>query len=87
MSEVSDIVALFRQMADRIEKNDAKEFGGALLVVPPPDQNGQLQALDVLLIDPRRDPVAFYAMALSKVQIAAAMFEEQARARERQGFR
>lgn len=83
----SDVAELFRQMADRIEKN-AEEFGGVLLAVPPPDpQSGQIQAVDVLLITPSPDIANYWTMAQGKIQIAAAVFEEQARAKERMGFR
>jgi hypothetical protein len=84
MSELSD---LFRAMADRIDRVGDAEFGGALLIVPPPDQSGQNQAIEVLLIDPKRDPANYWAMATSKVQTAAAVFEEKARAMEQQRFR
>lgn len=84
MSELSE---LFRQMAERIEKVGDDEFGGALLVVPPPDQSGQNHAIEVLLIDPKRDPANYWAMATSKIQTAAAVFEEKARAMDQQRFR
>lgn len=76
---------LFRQMADRIERADEAEFGGAILIVPPLDQSGQPQAIEILLIDPKKDMANFWAMAQGKVQIAGAAFEERARMLERQG--
>lgn len=87
MSGAADVAALFRRMADRIEASDETEFGGALVAVPPLEQNGQLEAIEILLIDPRRDPANYYAMTRSKVEIAASVFEERARARTTQGFR
>ena len=65
----------------------AVDFGGAMLVVPPLDQNGQVAAIEVLLLDPRHDMANWWAMAKGKVDIAAAQFEERARAVERQAFR
>ncbi len=84
MSDISDV---FRRMAERIEGIDPKEFGGAVLIVPPPDASGMQRPIEILLIDPRRDLANFWAMARGQVEIAAAAFEERARALERQGMR
>lgn len=76
-----DVAELFRQMAARVAGVDASEFGGAVLIVPPQDPLAGVSqpSIEVLMIDPRRDPAAFWAMARGKVEIAAAAFEEAAR--------
>ena len=60
----ADPAQLFRQMAERIERNDTEEFAGAILIVPPPSDDGQNgEVVEVLFIDPRRDPVNFWTAA------------------------
>ncbi len=55
----------FKEMADRIEKNDPKEFAGALLIVPP-----EGDPIAVMLTDPKQDLDAFWGMCAAKIQIA-----------------
>jgi hypothetical protein len=74
-------------MAERRERAGEVDFGGAMLVVPPLDQAGTVAAIEVLLLDPKHDMANFWAMTKGKVDIAAAQFEERARAVERQSFR
>jgi hypothetical protein len=62
-------------MAARIERNEASEFAGALLVVPP--EGGEMIA--ILLVDPQRDMAHFWSTVAAKVTIAAREFEERAR--------
>lgn len=55
----------FRDMADRIERNDPAEFAGAVLIVPPDGE-----PIAVLMTDPKRDVEAFWSMASGKIQVA-----------------
>lgn len=65
-------------MADRIERNDPAEFGGALLLVPPDGGD----PVELLLIQPTRDLALFWSTVNSLVQIKAREFEEKARAND-----
>lgn len=58
---------LFREMADRIEKNDASEFAGAILIVPPSGE-----PIQVMINDPTQDIEAFWSLAMSRIAIAQA---------------
>jgi hypothetical protein len=64
---------LFRMMASRIERNADEEFGGAVLIVPP----SGAAAIEILLIDPRRDAASFWGAVQGKVAVAVAELQEQ----------
>ncbi len=63
--EANKFSAHFRAMAARIEKQDEKEFAGAVLIVPPTGE-----PIAVMITDPSKDPEAFLAVAMSRIQIA-----------------
>ena len=66
---------LFREMAARIERNAPEEFAGAIMLVPPPSNDGRNGApVEILLIDPNQDPRHFWATAKSESEIAAGAF-------------
>jgi hypothetical protein len=61
----NDAAALFRQMADRIEKNADEEFSGAFLVVPP----GDCEPLDGLSVSSKPNIPAFFSNLQGQVEI------------------
>ena len=68
----SEPAEILRAMADRVDRNDADEFGGVLLVIPPPTQDGSGgDPVEVLLIDPAQDTANFWATATTKLKAAA----------------
>lgn len=69
---------IFRSMADRIDRNDPKEFAGAMLVVPP--DGGE--PITMLLIRPDHDLAMFWATVGSMIAVAAREFEEKARSND-----
>jgi hypothetical protein len=71
----------FRQMADRIEKNDAEPFAGAVLIIPP----GDGVVVEMLNLDPSPDAALFWGAIRSKADEAVA--DLQAQARQQQSFR
>lgn len=75
---MSDPAALFRGMAERIERNDDAEFGGAILVVPPTRNGVALEPVAVMIVDPSQDPATLFAIAKAKIDIAAAQYEDAA---------
>jgi hypothetical protein len=64
---------LFRVMAERIDRNPSEEFGGAVLIVPPAGG----EAIEILLIDPKKDLAAFWGTVQAKVQVAVAEMQER----------
>jgi hypothetical protein len=73
----------FRDMAARIERNEASEFAGALLLVPPDGGD----PVELLLVNPAHDLAFFWSTIHSKVQVAAREFEERARSNDPFGRR
>lgn len=68
----------FREIAEKIDKNDLSDFGGAFLLVPP-----EGQPLSNIFIG-SKDPVAF--LALLKTKVETLMNEAEQREKQRQGF-
>jgi hypothetical protein len=62
-----EIADLFRTMADRIEKNDADPFGGAVVAVGPGEDGTVVQ---LLKIDPIPNPTAFWAELIGRCEEA-----------------
>ena len=54
-------------MADRIERNENSEFGGAMLIISPAGE-----VTDVLLVGSKPDNVHFWATIKNKMEDAAA---------------
>lgn len=68
---------LFREMADRIERNDPAEFAGAILVVPPvPISGGEWEPIEMLLVNPRREEWHFWSTIFTKVQVEAGKWKD-----------
>jgi hypothetical protein len=65
-------------MAERIRHNAEEEFAGCLVVLPPEGVNGQGgEAIELLLIDPKRDAVNFWSTVRAKVEIGERTFQAQ----------
>ena len=84
MTDVPAPAQAFKDMALRIERNVAQEFGGCVLVVAP---GGQV--VDMLMVGSKPDEVHFWAAAKQRVSEAAdaAVFELEAKHRGQQPFR
>lgn len=66
MSNISDI---FRRMADAIDANGERPFGGAMVIIAPTEQEGEAnQVVDVLLLDATRNPYSFWGYVSGKVE-------------------
>lgn len=63
MSKLSD---RFRAMADAIDLNEGKPFGGAVVAIPP----GDGQAIDILIFDSREDALQFYTTIKTMAEVA-----------------
>jgi hypothetical protein len=68
---------LLRAMADRIERNSEDEFAGCFVVIPPQSADGRGgDTVEMLLIDPTRDPSNFWTAAGFKLDTAVGRFKE-----------
>ena len=66
-----EAAALFRAMADRLERGAPEEFGGAFLLVPPGDN----PAVDGTSWCSGPNPVAFWAGAQGQIEMAVEEFK------------
>lgn len=63
MTKLSD---RFRAMADAIDHNEGKPFGGAVVAIPP----GDGPAIDILVFDSREDALQFYTTIKTMAEVA-----------------
>lgn len=73
------IANAFRTMADKIERNAADTFGGAVVIVPP----GGGDPVHLLILDSQQDLAMFWGNLKAKCDIALATIDNVAR---NQGF-
>lgn len=63
MSEKSD---KFRAMAEAIDLNEGKPFGGAVVIIPPGDD----AAIEMLVLDSREDGLQFFTNIKTMADVA-----------------
>jgi hypothetical protein len=63
MSDQSD---RFRAMADAIDLNVGKPFGGAVVIIPPGDD----PPIEMLVLDSREDVLQFYSSIKTMAEVA-----------------
>lgn len=63
INEPNKFAAPFTEMAERITRNDPKEFAGAMLMVAPDGKQ-----IAVMITDPSQDLEGFLAHCMSKLQ-------------------
>jgi len=74
---------LFRAMADRIEGVKPDEFSGAVLIVPPLDENGQITgAIEVLTIEGVPSAEHFWGSLKIRVDTAVAQYMQELQQRQ-----
>jgi hypothetical protein len=78
------IAAIFRKMAERLEKNEGEPFGGAAVIIPPGEFNEAI-AVQMLSLDPAPDGALFWGQIRSKADEAVADLAQ--RARQQNAFR
>ena len=57
----------FTRMAERIDKNDGEQFGGAFVIIPP---DGAGEAMQSLMINSGTDLAAFWMLLQSMINVA-----------------
>ncbi len=73
----------FEAMAARIERIPEGEFAGAAVIVPPA---GGGDPICLLLVDPKQDPIQFFATVKSRVEIVTGAVMEAARDSQQGGW-
>lgn len=68
----------FRDMAERIERNDAAEFGGAFVLVPP-GLASDMKPVEMLILDPNADAAQFWGTLMTRAKIALDEIEQAQR--------
>ena len=71
-----EAAALFRQLAERLEKNAAEEFSGAFLIVPPGEG---ADAIDGLSVSSKPNGAVFWSSVSGQVEIAISEFKANSR--------
>lgn len=83
----TDPATMLENMAARIRANKVDEFGGVILIIPPLSDDGRAgEPIELLLIDPKRDPANFWSTARAKLEIGANEFQMN-NSRPNMGFR
>ena len=67
----------FRAMAEAVERNEGGSFGGAFVVIPPPEAG---DPLETLILDSKQDPAQFWNLLMTKCQIMLAELDQKQRA-------
>lgn len=75
-SDAEALAAPFAAMAEQIRHNGAQSFGGAFVIVPPAIGG---EPIVTLVLDPKQDPILFWASVKSKIDMVLAQLEEAAR--------
>jgi hypothetical protein len=84
---MTDAADRLMAMAARIKANNPDEFAGCIVIIPPVSQDGRAgESIELLLIDPKRDPANFWSTVKAKAEIGEAEFV-QAHQRPNLGFR
>ena len=72
----NDVANRFRVMADRIDHNAESNFGGAVVIYPPP--NGG-EAIELLLLDLQADPGQFWQTLDFRIKLKMAELDDKRR--------
>lgn len=66
----------FRAMAHDIEHNGSAKFGGAVVIIPPP--NGG-EPIELLMLDLKADPAQFWSTIKTRIEIKLAELDQAQR--------
>lgn len=84
---MTDPATALETMAQRVRANKADEFAGCIVIIPPETADGKGgETIELLLIDPKRDPASFWSTVKAKAEIAEAEFVQN-NSRPQLGFR
>jgi hypothetical protein len=73
-TDIFDLSAAFRRMADKMEMNASYGFAGAFVIAPP---DGDVS--DLLVLDSKANPAIFWSTVRTKADIAIAELEQEQR--------
>ena len=77
--DVKALAQRLRLMADKIDLNDATTFGGAFVIIPPPDGG---EPLETLILDAKQDPAQFFILLKARIDNAIVLLDQS----KNQGF-
>lgn len=80
----TDTPSRFRAMADAIDRNAEGSFGGAFVVVPPPDAG---DPLETLILDSKQDAAQFWMLLKTKCDLELAALDQKQRTKATFGGR
>jgi hypothetical protein len=61
----------FRKMADALDHNKERSFGGAFVaVIPAVEEGGELTVLDLLILDSKQNAGQFWGLLQAKCKLA-----------------
>ena len=72
----NDVAGRFRVMADRIDHNADANFGGAVVIYPPP--NGG-EPVELLMLDLQSDPAQFWQAIDFRIKIKLSELDDKRR--------
>lgn len=82
-----DPAKVLEDMATRVRANNPAEFAGCIVIIPPATDDGRGgDTIELLLIDPKRDPANFWSTVKAKAEISEAEFVQN-HTRPNLGFR
>lgn len=74
-TDIKQLAAELREMADRMELNANASFGGAFVIIPP--AGGEV--IKTLIIDSKQDPAQYWSIIKTKADMALMGLDEQQR--------
>lgn len=80
----NDAAERFKAMAAAIEHNGDATFGGAVVIIPPP--NGG-EAIELLILDLKADPAQFWSTIRTRIDIKLAELDQIQRKQASFGMR
>lgn len=75
---------VFREMADRIERNNSSDFGGAIVITPPGGVGGNIE---LLMLDAGGNPAQFWSTVKTRIELILAELSDQQRTAQGYGGR
>ena len=73
----SKVSERFRVMADLIDRNVNSTFGGAVVIIPPPEGG---DPIEMLMLDVTADAGQFWSTIKTRIEIKLNQMDEKARA-------
>lgn len=70
MTDTAEASAALRRMADAIDANQERPFGGVFVLIPPPDGTGKFHIVETMLIASSTDSSRFWGLLKGEADLA-----------------